>query len=112
MKVDLTIRRFRNQSMFAWLIFIWLFSSCAQKPTMEDLRKNIIEEFSKVDGDFAIAFKDISTGETLLVNEKEVFHAASTMKTPVMIEVFKQASAGNISLDDSVTVSLPTVGCE
>ncbi|HET8855048.1 MAG TPA: serine hydrolase, partial [Salinimicrobium sp.] len=36
--------------------------------------------------------------------EKEEFHAASTMKTPVMIEVFKQAEQGKFSLSDSVIV--------
>lgn len=55
-------------------------------------------------GFFAVAFRDLSTGETLLWNEHETFHAASTMKTPVMIEVFKQVAAGRFSLDDSITV--------
>jgi beta-lactamase class A len=33
-----------------------------------------------------------------------MFHAASTMKTPVMIEVFKQAEQGKFSLQDSITL--------
>ena len=32
------------------------------------------------------------TGEELLINARESFHAASTMKTPVMIEIFRQAA--------------------
>jgi beta-lactamase class A len=51
-----------------------------------------------------LAFKDLSTGEELFINEHEVFHAASTMKTPVMIEVFKQAKEGRFSLSDSVPI--------
>lgn len=84
-------------------IFLLLITSC--KSPVEEVTKNIKKELSKVEGDFAIAFKNISTGETILINEKEVFHAASTMKTPVMIEVFKQVAAGNMSLDDSITVT-------
>lgn len=37
-------------------------------------------------------------------NEHESFHAASTMKTPVMIEVYKQIAAGKLSLTQPVTV--------
>jgi beta-lactamase class A len=38
------------------------------------------------------------------VNESTQFHAASTMKVPVMIELFRQAAAGTLSLDDRVPV--------
>ena len=51
-----------------------------------------------------MAFKDLQTGETLFLNEYEVFHAASTMKTPVMIEVYKQVALGKLSLTDSIEV--------
>ncbi|MCK9409130.1 MAG: serine hydrolase [Bacteriovoracaceae bacterium] len=55
-------------------------------------------------GRFALVFSDLQTGEKFFLNEREQFHAASTMKTPVMIEVFRQAATGSISLDDSITV--------
>jgi beta-lactamase class A len=51
-----------------------------------------------------VAFKDLATGDELLIREKESFHAASTMKTPVMIEVYKQAGEGKFSMQDSVVV--------
>ena len=51
-----------------------------------------------------IAVHDLGTGRQFFWNEKEMFHAASTMKTPVMIEVYRQASAGQYSLEDSVVV--------
>ncbi|HCM76289.1 MAG TPA: serine hydrolase [Cytophagales bacterium] len=84
--------------------FIWLFSSCSSKTPLAQLKEDINNELSKVEGEFGIAFKDLTTGETLFINEKEVFHAASTMKTPVMIEVFKQAQAGHLSLADSILI--------
>jgi beta-lactamase class A len=55
-------------------------------------------------GTYAVAFEDLSTGEKILINDSEVFHAASTMKTPVLIEVYKQQKKGKFSLDDSVVV--------
>ncbi len=86
-------------SLFSLLV---LAQSFAQ--TDMSLLKNIQAELAKQKGFFAVACKDLQTGKTILWNEHEHFHAASTMKTPVMIEVFKQAAAGTISLQDSVLV--------
>ncbi|WP_245843554.1 serine hydrolase [Niastella vici] len=69
--------------------------------TLNKLQDNIKSKLAEQPGDFAVAFKDLSTGETILINEQQYFHAASTMKTPVMIEVYKQAAAGAFSLNDS-----------
>ncbi len=55
-------------------------------------------------GRFAVAFEDLQTGKGLYRNANEKFHAASTIKTPVMIEVFNQARKGMFSLDDSLDV--------
>ncbi len=78
--------------------------SCNTVMTAENLKTDIRKELEKNKAVFAVAFKDLQTGEEILLNEKEFFHAASTMKTPVMIEVFKQASEGKFSLNDSVTI--------
>jgi beta-lactamase class A len=76
--------------------------SCNKKNN--GIEEEIKQELAKQPGTYAIAFKDLTTGETLLINEKESFHAASTMKTPVMIEVFKQAAEGKFSLADSIQI--------
>ena len=72
--------------------------------TLETVKNQIAERLSKEPGVFAVAFKDLATGEEILINHQEVFHAASTMKTPVMIEVYKQAAEGKFSLTDSITI--------
>lgn len=51
-----------------------------------------------------VAVYDTATGRSLYINEKAAFHAASTMKLPVMMEVFRQASLKRLSLDDRVEV--------
>jgi beta-lactamase class A len=43
-------------------------------------------------------------GKVFERNADEVFHAASTMKVPVMMEVFRQIEAGKLNLDQQVTV--------
>lgn len=81
-----------------------LLDISAQKPTLESIKSAIEAKLKTVEGEFALAFKDLQTGKTLFINEKENFHAASTMKTPVMIEVYKQAKAGKFKLTDSILV--------
>lgn len=79
-------------------------AACDNKEDAESVKRQIGEEFSKQEGTFALAFKDLTTGEEILINEHELFHAASTMKTPVMVEVYKQASEGKFSLKDSILI--------
>ena len=50
-------------------------------------------------------FHDLSGGDSLTVGAATRFHAASTMKVPVMIQLFRDQDAGLRSLDDSITVT-------
>src|SRR6266487_4889689 len=88
--------------------FIVCVSFCtsllAQDTALLHVRERILNELSLQKGIFAVAFKDISTKKEILINEKKAFHAASTMKTPVMIEVFRQAAAKKFSLHDSLVI--------
>lgn len=80
------------------------FLFAQSKTAMKTLKQNISTELSKQKGTFAIAFKNLQTGKKILINEQETFHAASTMKTPVMIEIFKQADEAKFSLQDSFVI--------
>lgn len=84
------------------LVFVFSQNSNAQRASADSVKTAIQKRLATVEGAFAVAFKDLKTGKTLFVDEKENFHAASTMKTPVMIEVYKQAKAGKFSLKDSI----------
>jgi beta-lactamase class A len=68
------------------------------------LETAIIDKLLAIEGDFAVSFKNLANGESMQINSKESFHAASTMKTPVMIEVYKQALAGKFKLSDSIII--------
>ncbi len=47
---------------------------------------------------------DAKPGEALLIGPTVRYHAASTMKVPVMIELFNQVRQGKLRLDDEVLV--------
>ena len=72
---------------------------------LAELETAIQAKFASVDGDYALAFLLLGDEEKeILINEHEEFHAASTMKTPVMIELYQQAYDGKVNLDDSILV--------
>jgi beta-lactamase class A len=49
-----------------------------------------------------VAYRDLAGGGELFLNADESFHAASTMKVPVMIEAFRQIDAGRLRLDQGI----------
>ncbi len=51
-----------------------------------------------------VYFRRLDRPDSVLVDAGHRFHAASTMKVPVMIEVFRDADAGTLRLSDSLTV--------
>ena len=51
-----------------------------------------------------IAYRDLETGDTLYINADTSFHAASTMKVPVMIELFRAFDAGRLRPDQRVVL--------
>jgi beta-lactamase class A len=75
-----------------------------QKKGIEILKEKIEGALQQADGKFAVAFKDVGTNESILINPLLHYHAASTMKTPVLVELFKQAEAGKFSMKDSLPV--------
>jgi len=54
--------------------------------------------------DVAVAFRTLDGRSEVLIDPDLRFHAASTMKIPVMIELYRQASAGKLSLNDPLPV--------
>lgn len=52
-----------------------------------------------------VYYRDLTSGDSLTVGAGLRFHAASTMKIPVMIQLFRDRDAGLLSLDDSLTIN-------
>ena len=87
-------------------IFIipFLLFSCGRGDYYNNLENKITNLLKSHKGSFAVALKNLDDGNTILINENEIFHAASTMKTPVMIELFKKKYNGEISFEDSLQI--------
>ncbi|OGU63752.1 MAG: serine hydrolase [Ignavibacteria bacterium RIFCSPHIGHO2_02_FULL_56_12] len=78
--------------------------SIASSQSRNDLLRDLDSLCAESGGAVSIAAEHLDTGERILISENDMYHAASTMKTPVMIEVFRQAAEGKFRLDDSIVV--------
>jgi beta-lactamase class A len=57
-----------------------------------------------LDGVLGLALKDLKTGKTFLINEREVFPQASSIKIAVLLEAFKQAEERRLKLDEFIAL--------
>lgn len=57
-----------------------------------------------LDGVLGLALKDLKTGKTFLINEREVFPQASSIKIAILLEAFKQAEEGRLKLDEFIAL--------
>ncbi|MGE5346160.1 MAG: serine hydrolase [Acidithiobacillales bacterium] len=74
-------------------------------PTKVAALRAKLEEIAAASGArFGIVFKDLSTGESVRIGADRVMHAASTMKTPVMLEILRRVDAGTMKLTDELPV--------
>ena len=92
---------------FAFLLLT--FAACQQQPpttvtptSLQDSLEALIAQHPEAT--VAVGVRDSQTGTTLDMLGDRSFHAASTMKVPVMIEVYRQAEAGRFALNDSLLV--------
>ena len=94
----------RPRILFALLLFTFLsaFHEASSQTSIDALRQAVQQKLAEQKGVYAVAFKNLKTGETLYINEQMSYHAASTMKTPVLVEVFNQVKQGKIKLTDSI----------
>ncbi|MFU8813693.1 MAG: serine hydrolase, partial [Balneolaceae bacterium] len=85
---------------------VLLTAGCSTEPqTLDELKTSVEEYLAGEEGEFAVWFQDLNEPERSFgINEHTVFHAASTMKTPVMIEIYKRAAQGEFSVRDSITI--------
>jgi len=87
------------------LILLFIFSACSSPKSIDRLQTDIEQHIADEEGTFGIWFQHLQNPDYRFeINEDTLFHAASTMKTPVMIELFRRAEAGEFDLADSIEV--------
>jgi len=73
-------------------------------PSAGELRSRVESLIRKSGADVAVAYRTLDGREAMLIQPDLEFHAASTMKVAVLIELYRQARAGRLALDDEIPV--------
>ena len=69
-----------------------------------DLAARIAERLSATGAEFGFAYRDLQTGAEILLSPDTEFHAASMMKVPVMVRLYRMADEGSLNLDAPLPV--------
>jgi beta-lactamase class A len=85
-----------------------LFAAALLLATAQSRDSSVDKIQARIDAEAAaqvgLAYMDLGSGDTLFLNADSSFHAASTMKVPVMIELFRRASTGSFGLDQRLMI--------
>jgi beta-lactamase class A len=75
-----------------------------QTSTPASLESHLRRLIESSGAEVAVAYRTLDGASELFIDGDKPFHAASTMKVPVMIELFRQARSRQLSLDDTLTI--------
>ena len=84
------------------LTFIAALALAATFPATPDdsLAAQIRSRVAELPGaEVGVAYHKLGSSDTLYLNPDMSFHAASTMKVPIMVQLFRRVDAGGLSLD-------------
>ncbi len=73
-------------------------------PPASSLQEQVRHIIASSGAEVALAYRTLDGRGELFLDADKPFHAASTMKVPVMIELFRQARGGTLSLDDPLPI--------
>jgi beta-lactamase class A len=81
----------------------------AQAPSADLLEQKLRRQWQALDdrlqGAVGMAVIDLQTGKTITHNGDHLFATASTIKIPVLAQVFRAVRAGEVKLDDRITLA-------
>ncbi len=93
-----------NQILSLLFIVFSLFQFQSD-PLSESLKSELEQLFSESDGTYSVWFQHLQEPDLhFSIHSDTLHHAASTMKTPVMIELFRRAELGEFNLSDSILI--------
>lgn len=78
----------------------------AADPDMAKLRAEIVKISKDVKGQMGLYMKHVETGKQISIEGDKIFPLGSVFKMPLMVEVFRQAEEGLISMDEKLKLEV------
>ena len=88
----------------ALIVTFGLPTAGAAQQTSDALRARIESRVRQSGAEVGVAFRTLDRRDELLLRVDTPFHAASTMKVAVLIELYRQIDAGRLTLDDPLPI--------
>jgi beta-lactamase class A len=86
-----------------WLL-LWLAILVGAQAPVPDLKRRVEKLIDSSGAEVSVVLRSLDGRDEALIDPDRKFHAASTMKVPVMIELFRQADAGQLKLDEPLAI--------
>ena len=85
-------------------ILLFVLPAAAQTPAapkpIDQLKQKLEQISSGVSADWGIYIKSLDTGEEIAINADNIMDTMSTIKIPLMVDVYRQVDAGKINTAD------------
>lgn len=85
-------------------LFLSTTAAAAQRHISDVARKSVLARIEKSGAEVGIAFRTLDGKEEWYLRANETFHAASTMKVAVLIELFHQVKEQKLKLSDTLPI--------
>src|SRR5215472_10265262 len=87
------------------LLALPTFAQTAPSPKPIDLLKQKLEQIGAgVSADWGIYVKSLDTGEEIAINADKAMDTMSTIKIPLMVDVYRQVDAGKLNTADRIVM--------
>src|ERR1700756_5050428 len=96
--------RTRLVAVFALTAFLLCIPAPAQDAKLAAATQQIERRIAASHAEVAIAFRTLDAESGYFLHADDSFHAASTMKIPVMIELFHQVKEGKLPFDGPLVI--------
>ena len=92
------------RAALAAFLIAWPGAARLEAQALDTLRERLARRIAASGATVGLYYRDLITTDSVDINADLRFHAASTMKVPVMVQVFRDADAGRLGLNDRVAV--------
>jgi len=92
--------RFSQPSPVVSQQFTLVSPTATPTPKFEREKEAILEMIKPLRGKYGIFFQDLESKNSFEINGEEIFTAASLIKLPVILTLYREAEAGRINLDE------------
>jgi len=107
-------RRYSGQGYLLLILIVistWGCQGSEVEGSGADLETAVRSVVAETGQEISVYYLDLSDGDSMLISPDLRMHAASTMKVPVMIQLYLDRDSGRLSLEDSLQVvtSFPSI---